>query len=536
MLLNLHIENYTLIHQLDISFDAGFSVITGETGAGKSILIGALSLILGQRADNQSLFNKEKKCVIEGTFEIRNYGLKSFFSESDLDYDDQTIIRREINQLGKSRAFINDTPVNLNLLKEFGYRLVDVHSQHNTITLNDSNFQLAVIDSFVKHNKIVEAYRNQFVAYKKKKSLLNELISTEEQYKSEQDYLQFLLNELTDARLTIDEQGKIEEDIKILSHAEEIKNTLYGASHMLIHDEINLLNNLNEIISQLQKLASFHPKINDFADRLTSNYIDLKDIAEEMEQIEQQVQYDPDQLENLNNRLDLIFRLQQKHHVSSIKELLDKQSELNSKLNEINSLEDKINHLKSELDNDLQTIIKSADEISLKRKASIPDIETELEKRLSSLGMPDARFKILLQTNNELSSDGKDTVKFMFNANKGGELMELSRVASGGELSRLMLSVKSLISQRNLLPTIIFDEIDIGVSGEIAGKVGNIMQKMTDSMQVIAITHLPQIAGKSDHHYFVFKTSENNITQSVIKKLSNEERINEIAKMLSDDR
>ncbi|MCK4360715.1 MAG: DNA repair protein RecN, partial [Bacteroidales bacterium] len=477
MLKHLSIENYALIEKLDIDFSEGLSVITGETGAGKSILIGALSLILGKRADTQVLLNKSKKCIVEGSFNIKNYGLDNFFKKYELDYENITILRREINKNGKSRAFINDTPVNLNLLKEFGDKLVDIHSQHNIITLNDSNFQLAVIDNYINHNELINNYKSEYFKYINQKNKLKELIEKENQLKTDQDYFKFQFDELENAQLIEGEQESIENELEILNHSEEIKSNLFKASQLLNNDENNLINTLTEVNSLIHQLAGYLENLKEIDERLSVSLIDLKDVAAEIEKIESQINFDSAQIEKLNNRLDLIYHLQQKHRITNISELINLKESLYRKLQVITSLDENIRKLRSDLNEQEKTLKKLANKISQNRKKAIPEIEKNIITILSRLAMPDAQIKIIQSNLPDFNRDGIDKIKFLFNANKGGGLNELSKIASGGELSRLMLSVKSLISQRNLLPTIFFDEIDLGVSGDIAGKVGDILLK-----------------------------------------------------------
>ena len=536
MLIHLSIENYALIEKLDIDFSEGLSVITGETGAGKSILIGALSLILGKRADTHVLLNKSKKCIVEGSFNIKNYGLDNIFKKYKLDYENITILRREINKNGKSRAFINDTPVNLNLLKELGDKLVDIHSQFNTITLNDSNFQLAVIDNYINHNELINNYKSEYFKYINQKNKLKELIAKENQLKTDQGYFKFQFDELENAQLIEGEQENIENELEILNHSEEIKSNLFKASQLLNNDENNLINTLTEVNTLIHQLAGYLENLREINERIVSNLIDLKDVADEIDKIESQINFDPAQIEKLNNRLDLIYHLQQKHRVTTITELIKIKETFSGKLLGITSLDENIRKLRSDI-NEQEEILKNlANKISQNRKKSIPEIEKNIITILSLLAMPDGQIKITQSNLSDFNRDGIDKIKFLFNANKGGELNELSKIASGGELSRLMLSVKSLISQRNLLPTIFFDEIDLGVSGDIAGKVGGILLKMSKLMQVVAITHLPQIAGKGNEHLLVYKQTDEDSTKSKIKKIKDQERINEIAKMLSGDK
>jgi len=536
MLKHLSIENYALIDNLSIDFYSGFSVITGETGAGKSILLGALGLILGNRADTQTLLNKEKKCIVEGVFNIKNYGLEYFFRSNELDYDDQTILRREINKSGKSRAFINDTPVNLNQMKELGDKLVNIHSQHKTITLNDTDFQLAVVDDYVQHNDLLQKYRLHYRDFQRLKQKFNQLQEQEKNSKAEQDYFRFLYDELEKAALIENEQEELESKLEVLNNAEEIKSGLLKSIQLLIDEEKGILWRLTEVKSQVKSLQHYHKNLDELEERLESNIIDLKDITAEIERTEEEVRYDPARLEEVNERLNLIYSLQQKHRVKSLEELIRLREDFSSKLEGISSLEDELKVLKHEIDKQQTDLDQLAAQISTNRKNALPDIENKIIDQLRKLGMPEAVFRVDFIEMERLGPDGRDSLRFLFNANKGGAPGEVSRIASGGELSRLMLSIKSLISHKNLLPTIIFDEIDMGVSGDIANKVGDILLKMAGSMQVIAISHLPQIAGKGGKHYLVYKDSGGEVTTSRIKAISGEERLTEIAKMLSGEK
>lgn len=536
MLLKLTIENYALIDRLDIAFSGGFSVITGETGAGKSILLGALSLLLGQRTDVAVLLNKEKKCIVEGTFQTGDYHLEDFFERNELDISDTTILRREISQNGKSRAFINDTPVNLQLMKELGDRLVNVHSQHAVITLNDADFQLAVIDSYANNGHNLKIFREHFKKYSEMKELLDNLIREEAKTRSEKDYFSFLFNELEEARLMEGEQEETEQRLEMLSHSEEIKINLLKVINQMSDGEYNILNELSSALTTLQHLSSFHPKFKESAERINSNLIDIKDISEEISHLEQEIVYDPEEIVQLTGRLDLIFRLQKKHGCTTIGELIRIKDELNLKIQHAESLEDRIDQVKKETGLLYSSLMKEALDLSSGRKMVLPEISKKVTGILSKLGIPHASMKVEITTSEIITKDGLDSVCFLFSANKGIEMAEVSKIASGGELSRLMLSIKSLISRKNLLPTIIFDEIDNGVSGEVAGKVGSILCTMGENMQVIAITHLPQIAGQGRLHYRVFKTSEAGLTRTAIKQLTREERITEIAKMLSNEK
>jgi DNA repair protein RecN (Recombination protein N) len=534
MLHKLLIENYALIKKLDIGFDQGFSVITGETGAGKSIMLGALSLILGSRADTQVLQDKTKKCIIEGEFAIKSYRLEAFFEDHDLDYDHLSVLRREISPAGKSRAFVNDTPVNLNVMKQLGDRLVNIHSQHAIVTLNDANFQLAVLDSYVGHDDQVAEYKLQFKSYRQLQKKYDNLVEQEQQSKADLDYFQFQYEELEKANLSADEQQSLESSLEIQTHAEEIKSALVNANSSIEESEINTVDLLTAVKNDLSKLAIYHPGLQSLSDRIDANIIDLKDVNTELSNIEESIHFDAAEIEASKSRLDLIYNLEQKHRVQTVGELIEVKVQLEQKLSSISSIEIEIEGLKKQIESIHVKLIDSANEISEARNKFIPEIEVEIVGMLQQLGMPNARFNIM-NTAQELGIDGLDRVRYFFNANKGSELNEVAKIASGGELSRLMLSIKSLISGKKLLPTIIFDEIDNGVSGEVAAKVGNILAGMSESIQLIVITHLPQIAGKGNHHYQVTKETDDEQTHSLIKRLNAEERVVEIAKMISGD-
>jgi DNA repair protein RecN (Recombination protein N) len=536
MLQKLTIDNYVLIDHLEIDFREGFSVITGETGAGKSILLGALSLIVGQRADTGVLWDGSRKCIVEGAFFIRDYNLEAFFKKYELDFDEVTILRREIGQNGKSRAFINDTPIQLALLKEIGDKLVNIHSQNDIVTLNETNFQLAILDNYARIHGDIQKYKAQYSRYIQLTAELNELVQKEIRARQEIDYDRFLFDELEAAALKEDEQEEIEQRLEILAHAEEIKTSLYQASQLLSANENSILIQLADLVNTIRHLARFDKELNDFAERLQSNQIDLKDINSGIDRIGQGIVFDPSESEMLANRLDMIYRLEKKHGVSSASQLIMIRQSLEKKLLDVTSLDERIERLKKQVQSESGELSAFAEKISGKRKKVIPAIEHNIVSLLLKLGMPDARIRVDHTTLGEAGKDGIDKVRFLFSANRGVDLDEISRIASGGELSRLMLSIKSLISQKNLLPTIIFDEIDSGVSGEIAGKVGSILRKMAGTMQVIVITHQPQIAGKGDLHYLVYKINEHNTTRTCIRLLSNEERILEIAKMLSNEK
>lgn len=516
-----------------MNFYSGFSVITGETGAGKSIILGALSLILGKRADTQVLLDKSRKCIIEGTFDTDGYDLQGFFDSHDLDYESSTILRREITPGGKSRAFINDTPVNLAVLKEISEKLVDIHSQHQTITLNRTDFQLAVIDSFAGITEEVSAYNKVFSSYKAFKNEYRELQEVERQSRADEDYYRFQFDELDKARLDATEQTQLEDQLQVLSHAEEIRNNLMQAQQIFSSEEQGIINSASEVEKLLARIAPYHKDIAQALERLSENLIDLKDISHEIERVGQQTDYHPAQIEEINERLDLFYHLQQKHRVNNNHELLRIKDELDQKLQNISSIDDKINELSQHITGLENSLVKAAEEISARRTGNIGAFEKEVEKKLRSLGMPDAVFKVDHHLLESFNADGIDKIRYLFSANKGLPPGPVSSIASGGELSRLMLTIKSLISQKNLLPTIIYDEIDSGISGSIAAKVGKILRESSSSMQVITITHLPQIAGKGQNHYLVYKESADGTAQTLIRQLDDNERVGEIAKMLS---
>ncbi len=535
MLNQLTISNYALIDTLEIKFPAGLTLITGETGAGKSILLGALGLIVGQRADTGVLQDLTKKCSVEAVFNLSGMGMESFFSQNDLDFDNSTVIRREINPEGKSRAFINDTPVTLPVLKSLGEKLLDIHSQHQTLTLNDSDFQLSVLDAYAGNIPDLKVYLTDYKALRATEARLGALSEQENASKRDQDYLQFQLNELEEAKLDAFKQEDCETELEMLNHSEEIKRQLGKASDGLSGGDINVLSSLAEIKGFLSQLAKYNPSISDLANRVSSSLIELKDIGKELEAIEGSIVFDPDRVGQLEAMLDTIYKLQLKHQVKTTKELIVLRDQFAERLLGISTLEAEIQKTEKEKQVLHASLMKKADLLSLKRKKAAPGIEKELLGLLSQVGMPDAilHAKCVAMPEGILDSKGRDRVNFLFSANKGGEPKELSKIASGGELSRLMLSIKSLVARRTALPTLIFDEIDTGVSGDVADKVGNIMEAMAEGMQVVTITHLPQIACKGNSHLFVYKEIKNGKTYTRIRTLGKEERIQEIAKMLS---
>lgn len=534
MLNSLFIRNFVLIDSLDIQFDKGFSVITGETGAGKSIILGALSLVLGQRADGKSIKKGADKCVIEVSFDISKYQLEPFFLENDLEYDASScILRRELFSSGKSRAFVNDSPVSLSILKELGNRLIDIHSQHQNLLLGDSRFQLRVLDVMAENDILLILYKKEFLRYQGLKRELKALLQKAEQSKQDEDYIRFQLDQLKEASLSSGEQEELEQEQDTLSHAEEIKGSLYKISELLDGEEMGSIQLIKEALSLADGLERYYPKAKEFAERLRSAYIDLNDLASEADSQKEDIEFNPGRLEWVNDRLNLIYTLEQKHRVSSVDELLTLQEQYEKQLSEISSYDQLIEDLNQQLEVSHAELLQQAGVLSVQRRVAANTIAEQLVKMVSPLGMPNIRFQVDMTTRPEPEADGMDDICFMFSANKNGELQPVAQTASGGEISRLMLCIKAMIAGFTALPTIIFDEIDTGVSGDIADKMGNIMQDLGSKMQVFAITHLPQIAAKGSAHYFVYKEDREDGTATQIKRLSDEERINEVARMLS---
>ena len=535
MLKRLAISNYALIDNLDISFSDKLNILTGETGAGKSIVLGALSLILGQRAEGKYFFNQQKKCVIEGTFLVKSFHLNDFFKENDLDYEPETVLRREISSDGKSRAFINDTPVNLGTLKKLGEQLIDIHSQHATLEINNEDFQLLVIDTIADNRAVLENYNSTYKTYRHAQKTLKELISQSEQSKSDLDYFRFQFDELEKANLSEYEQAQLEQENDALTHAEEIKRSLISAIGILNEQDSAVITKLKEAATSLGNAERYNPEIKDLHERLNSSLIEVKDILSEIERIEQYSSVDESRLEEVNQRLDLLYSLQKKHRVNSNPELITLRDQLSDKLNSILFADEDIEKLRQELDSIYLKLLDFSEQLHQSRISSIPHVEQSVKVTLHEVGMPNA----VLQISNERLPEGKfelngtDQIKFLFTANKGQVPLPMNKVASGGELSRLMLSIKSLIAVHTALPTIIFDEIDTGISGEVALKVGNIMEKLSENMQVIAITHLPQIAARGNAHYTVYKDEKSDITHTNIRRIGSDERVMELAKMLS---
>jgi DNA repair protein RecN (Recombination protein N) len=533
MLTSLSIKNFALIEKLSIDFSDGFSTITGETGAGKSILLGALGLVLGKRADLTSLKHKDEKCVIEANFDISNYDLQSFFVENDLDFENQTIIRREILPTGKSRAFVNDSPVNLQELQELGNFLIDIHSQNQTQELSEENSQFNIIDAIAINQQLVFEFETLLKFYKKDKNQLLSLTNQLKEINKEQDYNAFLLEELVIAKLVDGEQETLETEYEQLNNVEFIKENLDKSIAIAEIEQFGVLENLKEIKITLQKIAPFSPIYNSLFERIKSIQIEIDDVVSELNQNSENLVNDPEQLNLINEKLQLIYNLQKKHQVQTVKELMEIQSELENKVLASGNLDIQIKNLNEKLVQSEIELNEKALLISENRREAIPVLTEKLLLILEQLGMPNARFNIQLSLTEHFLNNGKDEIEFLFSANKGSDFGLLKKVASGGEMSRIMLATKAILAEYSKLPTIIFDEIDTGVSGEIANKMAAIMKKMSLKMQVFAITHLPQIAAKGSEHFKVFKSVVNDQTQSKLKLLTFDERINEIAEMLS---
>jgi DNA repair protein RecN (Recombination protein N) len=534
MLTSILIQNFVLIDHLDIRFSDSFTVITGETGAGKSIILGALSLVLGQRADTRSIKSGEDKCVIEAVFDIASYQLETFFEDNELEYARNTcILRRELFASGKTRAFVNDSPASLNVIKELGNRLIDIHSQHQNLLLADNKFQLQVVDIMAHNEPLLLAYRKDYVAWQALKKTLKDVTEKASRSKQDEDYIRFQLQQLEETKLMSGEQEALEAEQEILSHAEEIKGALYKITELLNGDEKGGVPYIKEALSTAETLQRYYPEAKEIAERLRTAFIDLNDLASETDARKEDIDCNPERLQWINERLNTLYSLQQKHRLHNTEELLSLQETYRQQLKEIESFDEQIAELTAQAKAAFQSLREQAAHLSGKRQKAAEVISAQLTGSLSLLGMPNTRFRIDFVAKSEPESDGMDDVRFMFSANKSGELERVAQTASGGEISRLMLCIKAMIAGFTALPAIIFDEVDMGVSGDIADKMGGIMQELGTKMQVIAITHLPQIASKGKEHYFVYKedTAEDTLTQ--IRKLSPDERIQEIARMLS---
>lgn len=532
MLTSLSITNFALIDALEVNFNNGFSIITGETGAGKSILLGGLSLVLGKRADLSQIKDKSKKCVIEAIFDIANYDLKSIFIKDNLDYDPQTIIRREILPSGKSRAFVNDTPVNLDSLNHLSNHLLDIHSQHQTLQLVDDSYQFKVIDAIANNKSLLFDYKSELNTYKKLKQELTHLETSLIESKKEYDYNLFLLNELQEVQLDNINIETLESSYEQLSNVETINEVMSYSKSLLNNEELGVIERLNEIKRQLSNISSYGKQYASIEERIESVAIELNDILVELDDIDGELISDPQELEKINTKLQVINNLLQKHSVLEVSDLLDIMDSLTEKIDISENIDSNISEVEGQIEKSKTRLDTIASKLSKNRKAVVPKFISNLETILGQLGMVNAKFDIQLNSSETYKYNGKDQLQFLFKANKGGDFKELKKSASGGELSRIMLAVKSILANYVKLPTIMFDEIDTGVSGEISNKMGDIMKIMSKNMQVFSITHLPQIGSKGDWHYKVYKTDIDNVTQTQMKLLTHEERVVELAQML----
>ncbi|WP_423126623.1 DNA repair protein RecN [Gaoshiqia sp. Z1-71] len=535
MLQSLNISNYALIDELNITFEPGFNIITGETGAGKSIILGALGLILGQRADLSVLQDKDRKCTVEGTFCIKDYQLEAFFKQEELDYDHLTILRREITPSGKSRAFINDTPVNLKVLQDLALQLIDIHSQHQNLELGNRSFQLKLVDLVAANGPMLADYSRQYQALQKQANLLASLKENAEKAKADMDYYEFQLKQLDEARLKENEQEELEAEQGTLEHAEEIKLTFGQLAAELEGDDAGMLTRLKEQIHQVSKLASLLPEAKQMKERLESCYIELKDLADESATVSERTAHDPDRIQLIAERLDLIYSLQQKFRLGTVAELLELKQELDEKIRQIASYDEEIENASQAFGLLLQQVNELALQLSERRRSVNGQVTGTVTGVLQKLGMPHASFGLQFEELDEAGPNGRDEVRFLFSANKSSLPQEISKIASGGEISRVMLALKTLITDSKSLPTIVFDEIDTGISGEVAVKMGTILKDMAATMQIINITHLPQIAGKGQHHFKVYKYEKENRTYTSIRRLTDGERVDELAQMLGGE-
>lgn len=534
MLKSLYIQNYALIDQLEIEFTNGLSVITGETGAGKSIILGALSLVLGQRADVKSIKHGAAKCTIEAVFDLSSYHLEDFFTDNDLEYDKEyCLIRREVMTNGKSRSFINDTPVSLTQLKDLGTMLIDIHSQHQNLLLGNTHFQLNVIDVVAKSDSLLQKYKQEYKAYNKLDKEHKRLVDEAEKSKQEEDYINFQYTQLSEANLIDGEQEELEVEQEKLTHAEEIKASLYKILQLLDNDESGIVSMLKTAKGYAHQSGKYFAKAEEVESRLESSYIDLKDLMSEIESQIEEVEFNPERLEWVDDRLNLLNSLQQKHRVSSTDQLIELRDQFEKQLQTINSYEDAIVEVEERKEKAYQQVVQTGQQLSRLRQEAAITFENDLVEKVSILGMPNARFNVEFSTRENPEGDGLDQIRFLFSANKNAPLQPVEQTASGGEISRLMLCIKALISGIMALPTIVFDEIDTGVSGEVADKMGDIMKELGYNMQVFTITHLPQVASKGAEHYFVYKEDREDATVTSIRRLSFDERVEELARMLS---
>ena len=535
MLKQLRISNYALIDALEVSFNTGFSVITGETGAGKSILLGALGFALGDRSDTGVLHDKDKKCIVEAHFELNDERLKPLFEENDLDFEAECIFRRELNPQKKSRAFINDTPVALQTMKEIGSQLVDIHSQHDSLLLTNTDFQLRLLDEIAQNESVLAAYQSEYANYNSLKNKLNELRELASKNTAENDYLKFQLDELDKADLKESEYAEIEQTLRMMENAEEIKTLLVTANGLLEDSETAILGQINSLSATLQRMNSLLPDTESIGERIENLKVELKDIAYDLRRKEDETQFDEAELESLQERYDLLNRLLMKHRLNDVEALISLRDSLREKVNAFENIDEAIEKADKDLKDSEKRLSSLATSLHDKRCQASETFGEKVTTLVRQLAMPFAVFQVLVERREQFGNKGNDDIRFLFTANKGVAPDDIRRVASGGELSRLMLSIKSVVSDYSYIPTLIFDEIDTGVSGEVAAKIGSIMQQMGQSLQLIAITHLPQVATKAEHHYFIYKDNDDVRTQTHIRQLQPDERIREIAKMLSND-
>ncbi|MBL7778761.1 MAG: DNA repair protein RecN [Chitinophagales bacterium] len=536
MLHKLSVRNYAIIDKLEIDFSEKLNIITGETGAGKSILMGALGLILGERADAKVLYNQEEKCVVEADFDVTSHSLKSFFEENQLDYEPHTIIRREINQNGKSRAFVNDTPVNLALLKQLGEQLVNLHNQHETLELTKAGFQLYVVDALAKNKRLLQQYRQKFLHYKYLEKRAAQLAEQNKAATAETDFLNFQLSEFIEARLVANEQKHLEQEQSALSNVEDIKQVLQSVSALLEGMESGVLSQLSAAQAQLKTIKNFSPSLSELNERLNQVVVEVKDLAKEFERLQENTSSDPLRLDEVNARLTVIYRLLKKHHVTTIEDLLLIQADLELRLQNADNNTVELQKVQAEITALKKELMHLATELHSAREKVLREFQNHVTVLLNKVGMPGATFKVHIAKEELLSNSGFSQIRFLFSANKGFAPQEIKEVASGGELSRLMLCIKSLIAGAGAMPTLIFDEIDSGISGEVALKVGEIMKNLSRQHQLICITHLPQIARGADKHLYIYKDNQTTRTYTRIRELKGEERITELAKMLSGDK
>ena len=535
MLKQLHIRNYALIDELNVSFESGFNVITGETGAGKSILLGALGFALGDRADTNVLYDKDKKCVVEAQFELKDNTLQAIFEENDLDFETDCIFRRELSPQKKSRAFINDTPVALQAMKEIGSQLVDIHSQHDSLLLTDADFQLRLLDDIAQNNSLLTDYQAEYGNYNHLKRSLNDLKEMATKNTAENDYLKFQLDELDKADLKEGEYAEIEQTLSVMENSEEIKTLLVTANGLMEDAETAILGQVNELSSTLSRLKHLLPDAESLFERIENLKVELKDIAYDLRHKEDETQFDEEQLQNLQERYDLLSRLMMKHRLNEFGELIALRDSLKEKVNAFENINEAIAQAEKQLKNSEKQLSSLAKNLHEKRCQAAVAFGEKVAQLVRQLAMPFAQFQVSVESQETFGSKGSDEIRFLFSANKGVAPDDIRRVASGGELSRLMLSIKSAVSDYNYIPTLIFDEIDTGVSGEVAAKIGGIMRQMGHSLQLISITHLPQVASQALHHYFIYKDNKGERTQSHIRLLDAKERVGEIAKMLSNN-